>query len=95
MLTDGMADWGVWLWTSEDWSSAGALPRALYEASEEKPFRWSPKRKEDVLSRFQLTKHILRLPESAEVLLARFVDYDYVGKWISSRRKRSDHESKT
>lgn len=88
MLTDGMADWGVWLWTSGDWPSEGALLNALYDAKEGKPFRWSHKRKEDVLSRFQLTIHILRLPETSEELLARFVGQDFIGKWFSSRRER-------
>jgi hypothetical protein len=95
ILKDGIADWGVWLWTSVDWSSEGALHHALYDASEEKPFRWSPKRKEDVLSRFRLTIRILRLPESAEELFARFIDHGFVGKWISSRRKMADHERET
>ena len=92
ILSDGMADWGVWLWTSGDWPSGGSLLHALYDTAEGKPFRWSPKRKEDVLSRFRLTIHTLLLPETAEALLVRFVDHDFVGEWISSRRERSARE---
>jgi hypothetical protein len=89
VLINGMADWGVWLWTTGDWPSEGALRNALYDAKEGKPFRWSHKRKEDVLSRFQLTVQTLRLPETAEELLARFVYQDFIGKWFSLRREKA------
>jgi hypothetical protein len=94
VLICGMADWGVWISTLEDWESESGFAKALFRTDEGKSFRWSPKRKGMVISRFQKTIDNLRLPETAQDLLARFIDYDIVGRWISSRRDRSSRKEK-
>ncbi|MBE3143170.1 MAG: toll/interleukin-1 receptor domain-containing protein [Planctomycetes bacterium] len=95
VLIDGMADWGVWLWTPGDWERESGIVEAMLDTDKGRPFRWSPKRKGIAVSRFQKTIDTLRLPETAEELLARFIRSDFIGKWISKRRERSSRKDKT
>jgi hypothetical protein len=72
-LLSGMASWRVWLWRSGNWSSAGAMADALLAADRGVSFRWSPRRKDDVLNRMRMSILTLGLPDEPQTLLERFI----------------------
>jgi hypothetical protein len=88
VLIDGIADWEVWLWSSGDWPSARSVFTSLNNSSQMKSFHWSIQNKDDALNRFQLAINRLELPESAEEIFTRFVNHDFVEKWISERMNK-------
>ncbi len=95
VLIAGMAGWRAWVWTDGDWPSAGALADALYDADQGKRFKWSLKRRNDVLNRFRLAVELLGLPDAPEAILARFIDDDIPVQWLAHgrevrRRKQDD-----
>lgn len=92
-LLEGMMRWHVWPWgfvgpdTSGDRKSNGALSRALHKATEGKPFKWSRLIKDDVWHRINLAIKTLKLPDSPEEILDRFIGCDFSGKWINAENR--------
>ena len=98
MLIDGITEWGVWKWHEPNSDLFYALSEV--ENQEEKPLILSEECKEDIISRFQLTIDSLNLPESAEVLMKRFIKLDIIGKYRDKmseriRRKRTNNNITT
>jgi len=93
-LIEGMMNWNVWTWgyigteKGGDWKSNGSLARALCEAVNRKPFKWSRPIKDDVLHRIELAIEILKLPDSPGQILKLFIDYDFAGNWIRAENRR-------
>lgn len=92
-LLQGMAVWRAWQWHDGDWPSAGAFARALVEADRSGRFRWSPRRKDDVLHRIGEAIDAVGLPEDPNALLTRFIDFDVPARLLEHgdnvRQRRS------
>lgn len=92
-LIEGMADHRVWQWgyigidKGGDWKSNGALSKALFDAIDGKPFKWTTRIKDDVLCRIKLAIETLQLPDSPEDILEHFLTYKFHEKSISEERK--------
>ena len=93
-----MANWHAWTWgplsigSNGKWKHFGSLEEALRKARNPKTFKLTTEAKDDLLHRIKLAKKRLKLQDSANVLLSRFLANDFPGKFIefekSIRRNR-------
>lgn len=103
-LLDGMSKWHAWLWDYVRIDEAsvlrtnGALSEALYDAVHGKAFKWTKRINDDVLNRINIAIKTLKLRDSADDILERFIKYDFPRKYLSSqkqtKRKRTQYNCK-
>jgi hypothetical protein len=98
MLSRGMAEWGVWPWHEWPDRSAAELgfePQTFTgkfaEAIERPRFRVNSKlndeARRDLLHRLNFSISLLGLPEDAETLANRLMGPEFLGIYLSSRRR--------
>lgn len=94
VLLDGMAAWGVWLWTESRRDKGrsspceGALWKALHDSLYEGPFRWTEECRRDLQGRLNESINSLSLPESVEEIETRFMDGKILDAWVEEAIKR-------
>jgi hypothetical protein len=96
VLTEGMAEWGVWPWTEwelnpldefgyERGKFDGQLAEELRDAESVDAFRPSPAALEDAVHRMSFSARLLFLPESGELLAERLLSRDFLGPYFADR----------
>jgi hypothetical protein len=92
-LLEGMADWGVWIWTDgkhgDDEITRDALLNSMAAAQDGKSFVWSEAAKEDTMRRIRFAIDTLQLPDSPEAIFERFMNYNFPAKRMAARHARS------
>jgi hypothetical protein len=96
-----MLDWGAWEWgeialrtggSSDEVKSLphhGQLAELLYDIRDgrlRKP-KLPPQAVDDLKERIAYTVRTLSLPESVDQILKQFLDMDFIGAWIKTRRE--------
>ncbi len=92
-LLEGMADWGVWIWTDgkhgDDEITRDALLNSMTAAAEGgKSFIWSEAAKEDTMRRIRFAIDTLQLPDSPETIFERFMSHNFPAKRMAAQRAR-------
>jgi hypothetical protein len=97
-LLEGMASWGVWIWTDKDHiqnAKAGspAFMKLLFDCMENQAaFEWTPPAERDVLSRIDYAIRTMGLTDNRQEIMRRFIEHDLVGKYISMKLSRRDND---
>jgi hypothetical protein len=94
-LIEGMRTWAVWLWDRHSSSDSefvpnavkGSLSDSMYRCRNSSKFHLSKKSRMDLASRFEYSRKILDLPESAETLVEDFLREGFIKAWIDDRSK--------
>lgn len=98
-LREGMAEWGPWPWMGrqpqEDWTSVGALWKALHRAVEGKNFSRTVAVTRDLRARIQLAIERLALPETVQKLEERFLAAGFMDAWIKTQLQLRHRRSKS
>jgi hypothetical protein len=101
LLLDGMAKLHKWQWGEYkydhkgSWENYGEFSDALYEfINNGTAFNWTSNLKNDVRSCIQSAIDELKLPETAEVLLDRFIQFDIPSKQKLVEQSRKNRKKK-
>ncbi|MDQ7815749.1 MAG: toll/interleukin-1 receptor domain-containing protein [Melioribacteraceae bacterium] len=94
-LIDGMKEWGVWYWESNNcrdfelWDTCGELFHVMYKCSERNTkFKMTEKVESDILSRVKSSISLLKLPETEYELFERFLEMNIIDSFINNEKRR-------
>lgn len=99
-LLRGLREWGTWEWWAHSRQDtehpfpgvdgSGVLSDEMLHTFDKpgKPFHLSRNAKRDLTSRLEFSKSILGLPESSDLLAARFIRARFIQAWLSEARRR-------
>jgi hypothetical protein len=94
VLFKGICDWSVWTWSRLDYDGytdyefTGDFLHYLFDLRENPSLKLTNNAKKDLISRIQVAKEILELPETSKELAKRFSDKRIVDTWINSKFNR-------
>ena len=93
-LFKGLCDWSVWPWTNINYEgcnkneNTGKFAFYLYKLRDNPGLEMTDSAWQDLLSRIQIAKEILELPESNEALAKKFIEKGIIDTWINSKFNR-------
>ncbi len=94
VLFKGICNWSVWTWSKLDYDGyadyefTGDFLDYLFDLRENSALKLTDNAKNDLLTRIQVAKDVLDLPETSEELATRFIDKRIVDTWINSKFNR-------
>ncbi len=96
VLTIGMADWPVWLWSDDARSRSGfkgdsdtgQLAGELHKRRSQATFRLKKAARRDLETRLAFSAQLLSLPETGTTLADRFVGIGFIEGYFKAQRRR-------
>ena len=103
-LIEGFMNWPVWAWfggISENYAygfvsnnSTGSLFSAMCNAKKFSKFKLTEDCLTDIKTRFDHTVKLLKLSESADILVQRFIGAGFIKAWINAHQKKNRTQPK-